>query len=150
MKKILYSVLCLFLLMSLCACSNKKGISTIDFKDTLKSEGYYVTDITNDVDGNDFKVALLANNKKYQIEYYEFKDEKKAKKAYESNKKMFENYKKKDSKEKEKTKTNYSFYSLKTTDTYYSASRSGKTLIYTQANSEYSKELKKLFNKLNY
>ena len=112
-------------------------------------KNFYVNKSTNP-SGDTIKTILFANNKKFQIEFYEFKTEKYAKDAYNSNKKMFKNYKKKNSKEKETSSDNYNYYFLDETDTYYSVSRSGKTLLYTQSNSIYKKDIKNIFKELNY
>ena len=149
MKKIL--VLLTFVLFSfmLTGCSNKNGITKEEFKKKMIQKNFYVNKSTNP-SGDTIKTILFANNKKFQIEFYEFKTEKYAKDAYNSNKKMFKNYKKKNSKEKETSSDNYNYYFLDKTDTYYSVARSGKTLLYTQSNSIYKKDIKNIFKELNY
>ena len=144
MKKML--VLLSFVLLSfmLTGCSDKSGITKEDFKKKMTQKNFYVNKSTSP-SGDTIKTILFANNKKFQIEFYEFKTEKYAKEAYNSNKKMFKNYKKKNSKEKETSGDSYNYYFLDTTDTYYSVARSGKTLLYTQSNSTYKKDIKKIF-----
>lgn len=150
MKKIVKLLLCFIILFTLAGCSNKKGMSASEFEKKLNNDGYYVSDITNENIGSKTKKVLIANNKKYQVEYYEYKDKTSCKDAYKSNKKLFKRYKKKSSKENETNAKDYDFYSLDLDDEYLAIARSGNTLIYTWANKEYKKDLQKLFKKLNY
>ena len=81
MKKIL--VLLTFVLFSfmLTGCSNKNGITKEEFKKKMIQKNFYVNKSTNP-SGDTIKTILFANNKKFQIEFYEFKTEKYAKDAY--------------------------------------------------------------------
>lgn len=150
MKKIAKIFICIIVILSFTACSNKKGVTAKEFNDVLNKDGYYISDITSDNLGSVTKKVLIATNKKYQIEFFEYKDNKSAKDAYKTNKAMFKRYKKKSSKQKETNDKDYDFYSLDLKDEYLAIARSKNTLIYTWSNNEYKNKIKKVFKKLNY
>lgn len=149
MKKIIRIVCCLVLLLGLTACGQtKEVVKEKDFKDTLREQGFSITDVTNQMEDKTIKNVTVANNGKYQMEYYEFKDDKTAIEAYKNNMKTFKE-KRKDY-GKETKKDNYNNFTQELSDTYNSVTRVGNTLLYASINIEYKKEFKKVLKSLNY
>lgn len=143
--KILMLVLAIF---TLTACGEKKALAQNDIKEKLDEANFVVSDFTNQMEDDSMKSVLIANNGSYQIEYYEFESEKRAKKAFNDNVDMFESINdKKGKKENEKT---YDKYTQELSDTYNSLTRVGKTLIYASVNINYKKNLNNLLKDLGY
>ena len=150
MKKIISIVFMMVILLTLSGCSSKKGSTPEKFETFMKDQNFYVNTITNEVIAENMKVSKIADNKKYQIEYFEFSSVKDGKNAFNSNKSIIEKSKGKNAKEKTKQSGEYNFYSYSTSDQYACIARSGKTLVYVYSTSEYKKEINKIFKKLNY
>ena len=143
--KLLSLVLIVFLIT---ACGEEKvKLDTKRFTEKISNLEFVVSDNTKLIEDKTIKGAYSAHNGKYQIEFYIFKDEKRAKEAYTSNKKYLENNKKKG---KEKEDNTYSKYVQELTDTYNVLTRVEDTLIYASVNIEYKKDLKKVLKELNY
>ena len=150
MKKVIKYVLVIVILITLTACSSKKGVDSKQFESIMRSENFYVSNVTSEVMAENMKNAIFASNNKYQIEYYEFASKNDGELAFKSNKNIIDNSKSEKSKTKEITINNYNFYSIDTEDKYMCVSRSGSRLVYVYANIEYKKDIKKILSKLNF
>lgn len=148
MKKFLKTVIILLFVCFSIGCSgNKEALNQKQITNKLSEMEFFVDDNTKLMEDKTIKTALSAHNGKYQIEYYIFKDAKRAEEAYNSNKKYFENNKKNG---KEKKKDNYASYVQELSDTYNVLTKIDNTLIYASINIEYKKDLKKVLKNLNY
>ncbi len=131
----------------LTACSKKEPLKSEEAISILSSNGFIVTDVTNQMEDDRINYVGSANNGKFQIEYYIFSQEADAKKAYESNKESFENNK---TKGKEKKDETYQKYTQELSDTYNVLTRVGNTLLYSSVNIEYKKDLNKVIKAMGY
>lgn len=149
MKKVLGFLGCLIILFGLTGCGKQAVIKDKDFSDILMSEGFSVNIVTSQMEDDNVKSVIAANNGKYQIEYYEFKSDEAAKKAYENNRKFFEENGKTKGKERKK-KDEYNKYTQELSDTYNTLIRNKNTLLYASVNSEYKKDFNNVLGKLGY
>lgn len=148
MKKYIKILIIVSLVIFLTACSGpKKPLDKNTAMDLLANEGFVVSDNVSYMEDKTIKTALSGHNGKYQIEYYIFDSEKRAKEAYNGNKKSFDANEKK---AKEKKKDAYNKYTQELTDTYNVLVRVDNTLIYASINIEYKKDLNKVLKELNY
>ena len=126
----------------------KEEITANDFNQIMREEGFYVTDISDEMEDTNISNVYTANNKEFQIEFYVFKSNDIAKQAYESNKDMF--VQNKDYEGKEKSDDDYNEYTQETEDYYNVLKRVGKTLLYASVNVDYKGDVKSAINKLGY
>lgn len=148
MKKYIKVLSILLMLIILTACSSEKvSLNKKQFSEKISNLGFIVSDNTSFMEDDTIRTSISAHNGKYQIEYYIFKDKKRAEEAYESNKKYFEGNKKKGKEEKAET---YTKYVQELSDTYNTLERVDNTLFYASINVEYKKDLKKVLKELNY
>lgn len=148
MKKILKFIVLLTFVFILTACGNKTALTTNDMIEIMSNEGFAVSDVTKQIEDDRFKYVGSANNMKFQVEFYVFKELKDAKEAYKSNVTSFNATAK--TKGKETTKENYSKYVQELSDKYNVVTRIDNTLIFSSVNIEYKSELKKVLRKLDY
>lgn len=148
MKKILTILIALVCMVSLTACTEKKHINESQIDNTLTKLGFYINDITESMEDSNILVAKTANNKKYQFEYYVFKTEETAKKAYKNNANVFKARKK--YKGKEKSSAGFDCY-IQTTDTYYNrVERIKNKLVYVSVSLNYKGDVKKTLSKIGF
>ena len=93
-------------------------------------------------------VAKTANNKKYQFEYYIFKNEKLAKTAYINNSKSFKYNTK--YKGKETNKENYEEYIQKTDTNYNRVERINNTLVYVSISLNHKNDVKDTLSEIGF
>ncbi len=148
MKVLSKVLLVLAILFTLTACGKKEEITANDFNQIMREEGFYVTDISDEMEDTNISNVYTANNKEFQIEFYVFKSNDIAKQAYESNKDMF--VQNKDYEGKEKSDDDYNEYTQETEDYYNVLKRVGKTLLYASVNVDYKGDVKSAINKLGY
>ncbi len=100
------------------------------------------------MEDSNIKVAKTANNKKYQFEYYIFKNEKLAKKAYKNNSQSFKyNTKYKGS---ETNNDDFEKYVQKT-DVYYNrVERIKDTVVYVSISLNHKSDVKKVLSKVGF
>lgn len=147
MKKT-YKILTLILILLLvCGCDKKHSLNKEEMTKALYSNGFIITDITDRMEDDDITAVLVANNSKYSIEYYKFKDNKSALESFENNKEVFQNYSKDG---KEKSKDNYNTFSQEIENKYNSLTRVDNTLIYASINNEYRSDLNKILKNIGY
>lgn len=147
MKKltVLILVVCVFMMS---ACGKKVALNDAEISSRLTNLGFDVNDISDSMEDSNINIVRTANNGKYQIEYYVFKSENAAKKAYKNNVNMFAADK--EHKGSSKKQDNYDKYTQKTNSYYNSVVRTGKTLIYVSVNVDYKNDVNKVLNKLGY
>lgn len=148
MKKILKVVLVVIFLFIFTACANKKVIKEKDAVIKFQENGFFVNDLTDTVEDSNIVSFLSADNKKVVIEYYSYKTDAIAQKAYEKNTKLFKSNKK--GKAKEEKKDSYQKYTQTTEDNYNVVIRFSNTLIYSSVDIEYKKDLNKAISKIGY
>lgn len=148
MKKILTILIALVCMVSLTACTEKKHINESQIDNTLTKLGFYINDITESMEDSNILVAKTANNKKYQFEYYIFKNEKLAKTAYINNSKSFKYNTK--YKGKEKNKENYEEYIQKTDTNYNRVERINNTLVYVSISLNHKNDVKDTLSEIGF
>lgn len=148
MKKFLKFMCLVLVLFSLTACKEKRELTVKEMNDILSDKGFFVNDLSSQMEDKQIKVVNVANNGKYQIEYYVFVTEEAAKEAFNRNIKSFEDMNK--TRGKKTNKDNYDKYTQKLSDTYNSLTRIGKTLVYASINIEYKNDFNKVLKALNY
>ena len=149
MRNAIKVILVGFVALCRCACGGKKeALNEKDITEKLNEQDFMVSDFTSQMEDDSMKSVLIANNGNYQIEYYEFESEKRAKKAFNDNVDMFETIN--DKKGTTKSDETYDKYIQELSDTYNSLTRVGKTLIYASVNIEYKKDLNNLLKDLGY
>lgn len=148
MKRIFKIFIMITMLLTLSACSEKNKLTKDFTLEKLSSNGFLITDVTNQIEDENISYIASANNNKFQIEYYIFVDEKTALKAYKNNKDSFENTSK--TKGKEKKSDNYQKYTQKLSDTYNLLLKVDNMLIYSSVNIEYKSDLNKIISDLGY
>ena len=89
MKKTLTIIMLLACIFTLTACGKNMNVKESDMTNELTKMGFDVNDITDSIEDSDIKMVKTANNRKYQFEYYVFKTEETAKKAYKNNANVF-------------------------------------------------------------
>ncbi len=147
MKKFCKYITLILIVLVLSACGNKKALSKEEIVKKLSSNGFSITDVTNQMEDKNISYIASANNGMFQIEYYVFAKEDDAKKAYEGNKKSFESNK---TKGKEKVQDKYEKYTQQLSDTYNMIIRKDNTLLYSSINIKYKKDLKKVIKDLGF
>ena len=147
MKKIKYLSLILVLIL-LCACGKKVALNEKSLDSKLTDLGFSIVDVTKQLEDESIKTVKTANNSKYQIEYYIFKDEKSSKNAYKNNIKSLKANKK--YKGKETNKDNYNKYVQETKDFYNSVTRIDDTILYVSVGKANKSDVKKVIGKLGY
>lgn len=154
MKKVL-SLLVLFIgIIFLTGCINQKAITSDEFIKIVKENKFSVTDVTNNVaDELAVNKVIIATSGTgdYQIEYYDFKTEEAAKKAFEYNKKMFDTLKSNIVKKKlEVNMGNYTKYSLVSNGKYMLTTRVKNTLVMINTDQKYEPIASKVIKALGY
>lgn len=131
----------------------KEAISAYDFQSIMKSKGYIVQDVKEQVEDYDYvKQVYLAINDdySYQIEFYEFSDDSDSKDFFDYNKSIFETSKGNSSAETSKALKNYSKYTLSTDGEYKVLSRIDNTAVYIDVDKEYKDEINSVLKELGY
>ena len=148
MKKTLTIIMLLACIFTLTACGKNMNVKESDMTNELTKMGFDVNDITDSIEDSDIKMVKTANNRKYQLEYYVFKTEETAKKAYKNNANVFKARKK--YKGKEKSSAGYDCY-IQTTDAYYNrVERIKNKLVYVSVSLNYKSDVKKTLSKIGF
>lgn len=142
-----------FTVVSLSRDKEKSSINPVEFKQILETKSYTITDVKNQFSNYDFITdAYLASTSdySYQIEYYQFTDNKNAINFYNTNKSAFYEMYKNIVFEKFEEKDSYSKCILKTNDYYLVISRIANTLIYIDVPIEYLDDIDSLLKEIGY
>lgn len=156
MKKIfkrltVFSILLMMVFM-ITGC-NKKPITAEEFKTKMKDKKYDVVDITEQYSSStEFtKVYVaVAENRIFQVEFYQFDSTDSASKAYSTTKDEVESIKGSSSANTSVELGNYSKYTLSTNGNYTIISRVEDTMIYVNVDSTYKSKVKDIVEELGY
>lgn len=135
------------------ANKQKTPITSSDFKTTMESKGYVVTDATSQFSGYDYvkKVYVAqSSDASYQIEFYQMSDESYAATFYSNNKSIFASSAGTSTGNTEFSGKNYSKYSLTSNGKYQYISRIDNTVVYLSVDSSYVDNAKDIVKKLGY
>ncbi len=151
-KKILLSIFSIFFVFTLTGCINKKVINSDKFISISKKYKLTVSNVTNyyKEDKRIKKGYVSSNLRGWRVEFYEFNNEDNAEKVFNTNKKLFEKEKTKNSTEASSNWRNYSTYTLTTSLNYYYLCRVENTMIYVKVDLSHKKDVKKFIDKLGY
>lgn len=155
MKKIIGSLLCLFLVFITCGCvfTSKKPISAEEFKLTLSAKGFTIQDLTYQFEKYDYieKVYVAINEKTgYQVEFYDFNKSDVALSSFNKNKKKFQDSINDGALGKNETHGMFNKYSVTTGGKYKVVSRIEDTIVYLDVDETYSDELQQILEDLGY
>ena len=157
MKKVILGGIVGFLIIfGTTAClsfTNKKTISSNDFKTKMEDKGFEVIDAMDQLpETTDIKQVYLAISpgSKYKIEFYEFTSNEAASQFYQRNKKIFELTKENNTKKYEKSKKNYSKYIMNNGNSYRVISKIGKTAMYVDEKDKYKEVINETLKDLGY
>lgn len=131
----------------------KTAITFNEFKVTMESKGYYVSDATSQFSQyNYITSATLAvdSNYSYKIEFYTLSDVNYATMFYNNNKTLFENSKGSSSAKTDVTSKNGAKYTLSSNNKYMVVSRIDNTVIFVNVDLQYKDTVQKLLKELNY
>lgn len=131
----------------------KTSISAEDFKNTMESKGYIISDATSQFsEYNYVKKAYLAvdQNYSYKIEFYTLEDENYAAAFYNNNKAIFESLAGNVSSGTNVNIKNYSKRTLSSNGKYMVVSRIGNTVIYLNVDEQYKDIVKDILNEFGY
>lgn len=150
-RKFLTLLSCFFILGTLSGCEDKTKLSAEEFKTKMSDKEFTVQDATAQLE-DEFveKVYVAITPDKYQIEFFEVKDEDVAKSSYEMNKEKIEEKKGTVSTHSEVNMGNHSKYSLGTDDRWMVVSRIDNTFIYLNVDQEYKEEVNAVLEMLGY
>ena len=151
MKKrfMLFSALFVFTIF-LTGCGNKKAISTSEFINITKSNGFEIVDAKDQFDEDMVLEATLAVGDDYKIEFYVLDSEFNANGMYKYNKSLFERNKSNVSLYSSTDLGNYSTYMLQSGGHYVYLSRIDNTFLYVDVLEEYKGSVKDIISKLGY
>ena len=136
---------------SLCGCSSKTAINTDTFIKTLEAEGFTVTDVTSTTETNGLaKSVIIADNEKYQIEFYVLKDNDTGEGVFYNNKELFEDEHSSKTLSSEFASDNYDYYAFNADGNFHMIARVDNTMLWCEANKTYKKEIVALVEKLGY
>lgn len=150
--KIVVLFLALFVLVGCNLNTNKKAITSDEFKEKMEKKGYTILDASSQFPQENIKKVSLAVEKgsTYQIEFYELDSSKSAEDFYDTNKTNFEKSKKSGYVDSYVELGNNEKYTLKTNGTYKVLSRIDNTIIYLNVNEKYKKDVDGILKELDY
>lgn len=152
MKKKILTAILLILTLFITGCTTKEPLDNSNFKAILEKRNFIVIDQTNKIFTENPKIesSYLATTAdgRYSLEFYSFDGEISAQAFYA--KKQVEFASTGSQAYTEINLGNYSKYTITYHDNYGVISRISNTIIYVNANKEYSDEIKNLLKELNY
>lgn len=131
----------------------KESITADNFKISMQSKGFYITDATNQFSNYDYvQQAYIAssNDNSYQIEFYVLSNDSYATSFYNRNKSIFEASKGSSSAQTSVNLKNHSKYTLSSGNKYQVVSRINNTVMYINVASEYKDIVKNILNEIGY
>lgn len=126
------------------------GIKAEEFKEHFGALGYTVSDTEEPKYETDTYLVASKEDTPYKIEYYEFKEEVDAKKAYQNYKESISEYITTDSKNKETTGALISKTVAVSDNEYIVISRVKNTLIFIAGTNDYDEDINKLLEDIKY
>ena len=130
----------------------RNPLSLKQFEEMMKSKNYMVVDVTNQFSGAEGYLdgVYLANNSKFQIEFFDLSNEENAIGTFNTNKNNFEASKENSSTSYSVNLKDYSVYSVKTGGKFKYVSRVKDTVIYLNIDAEYQEEVEAVLKELGY
>ncbi len=149
-KSILVGLIIIVGVVCLTGCGFYNLLDTEEFKDHFKDLGYTISDSEKGKYESDTYLVANKEDVPYKIEYYEFKDEVEAKKAYKNYKNSISEYITSDSKNNETTGAVFSKTIAVSDNEYIVISRVKNTLIFIVGTNEYSKDIDSILKDIKY
>ena len=155
MRKFKRIALALVLFMSIfvvTGCKERKPITTQEFQKQMENKGYSIYDASSQFSNYDFvKEVYIAKGDNYQIEFFVFENDERAKNAFEENKENFENKKGSVTTNQVSVSTNnFDKYHLVSNNKYMTVSRINNTMIFATVDSSLRSTVLKDIEDLGY
>ena len=149
-KSVALGLLIIVVVSLLTGCMFKKILNAEDFKEHFGALGYTISDSEeSEVEADTYLVASK-EDVSYKIEYYYFKEEVDAKKAYQHYKENIVKYITTDSNNHETSGAEFTKMVAVSTDEYIIISRVKNTLIFIPTTKEYQNEIDTLLTDIDY
>ena len=151
-KKIFSLIFLIIFIFTLTGCMEKKTITSDNFIMISKKDKLTVYNVTDQYkkEAKIKKGYVSSNARGWRVEFYELVDSSSAEEMFNTNKKLFEKEKTKNSNYASSNIRNYNTYSLTTSLNYYYLSRVDNTLLYVKVDLSHKKDVKKFIDKLGY
>ena len=151
-KRILFSLLVFTLLFTLTGCFSKKALTAEEFKAKMSEKEFAVDEKNEGISDSILKKEYKAEEKngKYEIDFYEFIDEKEAKGFYNLIKATLELQFKSGVVKTETEATNNQKYTVKSSDGYYVVIRVDNTVINVETSKTYKDAVDEIIDYLGY
>ncbi len=149
-KSVLFGLLIIVLVSFATGCVFYNVVDTEEFKNHFGALGYNVSDTEKGKYESDTYLVATKDDVPFKVEYYEFKDENEAKKAYKKYYDSIVEYITSDSENKETTGAVFSKTTAVSEKEYIIISRVKNTLIFIAGTNEYSEEIDKLLEDIKY
>ena len=150
-KSIIAGVLIVLVVSLVTGCNfGPKPLNNTDFKEHFGALGYTISDTETGRYESDKYLVATKEDVPYKIEYYEFKEEVDAKKAYKNYKDSISEFITSDSKNQETTGAVFSKIVAVSTNEYIIISRVKNTLIFINGTKDYSTDIDKLLTDIKY
>ena len=150
---VLIAVVLILLILVVYKYSTKLEVITPkEFTKEFTSMGYKVVDKTKEEasDQKSVKKLLIAASANYQIEYYQFDNNKNTLYAYLNSEKYFDTNRGKNAKDDLIQKDNYAKYQITSESDYNVVVRLKNTLIYASVAKKYKNDIVKALKEINY
>ncbi len=148
MKK--YFLLVIMLVFFIYGCSNKTLTSEDVFKKVMTDAGYVLHDAREQFNAETLKSATVARNKDNSIEFFILASEEDAMAMFSQNVDRLESMKGNNVVTTSVKAANYGSYTLRTNGKYYTVSRIGYTMIYSNVPAEQKEVVSDLIKSLGY
>ena len=151
-KLLLFSLLCITLLVALTGCLSKTAITADSFKSSMESMNYVVVDYTSQFDSEDVKKVYAGINPtgSFQIEFFELGTESLARSSYLTNLETMEKSKGSMSSSTSFTGTNYEKATQTSNNEYWLVSRVENTFIFVHSSDTNKDAINKVVDSLGY
>lgn len=154
---IVIAIIIVIAIVAVCAVfiysKSKTPLTAEEFKTQMEEKGYIVADATyqstSDDNINQIYTAT-SQDKGYKIDFYIFENADYAKMFYDVNKKAFDNSKTSEESRSSISLINYSKYTLSTVSKYRVITQIDNTVMYINADNEYTDTIKETLKELGY
>lgn len=150
-KKCLLVLSILLMLFTLTGCS-KTVKTTADFKKIAEENNLVVADVYSQYSAYSFfkEATAVKSTDGWQIEFYVLSDEDHAVSMFDTNQKIFEDSKGKNSSSSSSEGSNFQKYTITTDGYYMHVCRVENTLLYLRVEEKFKSDVKKIVKKLGY
>ena len=152
-KTLILAIVCLFGMLFVTGCGNKKSLNVTEFKSKMEGLGYSVVDVSEQYSNYSYvkSVTVAINSEKtVQLDFMDVENTEYAKQLFLSNKSMVESKKSSLSTESSVSIANYEKFILTTNGTYNVVSRIDNTIIYLSVSSDNQKVVDNVLKELGY